>query len=118
MEILIEGMEFYAFHGVYPEENRIGTRYTVDLRLTVADCSGADDDIESTVNYESVYQLVAHEIHHNSKLIEHLASRILDGIHGQFPIVLRSVITLYKYNPPLGGKIQRVGITLEKTKNG
>ena len=114
MEILLEGMEFHAFHGVYPEENRIGTKYTVDLRLSLPDDSGADDNIESTVNYENVYQLVAHEMHHNSKLIEHLASRILDSIHTHFPLVLHSVITLYKYNPPLGGKVERVGITLEK----
>lgn len=113
MEILIEGMEFHAFHGVYPEESRVGTKYTVDLRLSVADSCGTSDDLDSTVNYENVFQLVAHEMHHNSKLIENLALRIQDSIHRQFPMVLHSVITLYKYNPPLGGKIQRVGVVLE-----
>ncbi|MCQ2344129.1 MAG: dihydroneopterin aldolase [Paludibacteraceae bacterium] len=114
MEILIEGMEFYAFHGVYPEENRIGTRYTVDLSMSVPDDCGVNDDLSATVNYEDVYKTVECEMHHNSKLIEHLASRILDNIMHSFPSVLHSVITLYKYNPPLGGKVQRVGIRLER----
>ena len=114
MEILIEGMEFHAFHGLYPEENRIGTKYTVDLKLTVDDNCGADDNIDSTVNYEQVYKIVDREMRHNSKLIEHLAHRILNVIHADLPFILHSEITLYKYKVPLGGKLNRVGVKLKR----
>lgn len=113
MEILLEGMEFHAFHGFYPEENRIGTRYTVDLRLTVPDSCGKDDDLEKTVNYESVYKIVHREMMQQSKLIEDVSQRIRKAILSSFPLIENVEITLYKYNPPLGGKINRVGIHLK-----
>ena len=114
MEILIEGMEFHAFHGLYPEENRVGTKYTVDLKLTVDDSCGAEDDIETTVNYEVVYKIVEREMRHNSKLIGHLARRIVEAVGRELTGVLHTEITLYKYKVPLGGKLSRVGVRLKK----
>lgn len=112
MEILIEGMEFYAYHGFYAEENKIGARYTVDLRLTVPDASGSTDLLSTTVNYEQVYALVSREMARPSKLIEHVATRIINALQASFPAITHTDLTLYKYNPPLGGKLNRVGIHL------
>ena len=114
MKILIEGMEFHAFHGLYAEENRIGAKYTVDMSLAVDDCAGANDDIESTVNYETVYKVVEREMRVSSRLIEHVARRIVDAVCREIAGVRHVRVTLYKYNPPLGGKICRVGCVVEK----
>lgn len=32
-KVFFRGMQFYAYHGVYPEENRLGQRFIIDLEL-------------------------------------------------------------------------------------
>ena len=114
-EILIESMEFFAYHGFYPEENRIGCKYTVDLRLTLPlDEPGTTDNLAHTVNYEEVYILVRKEMEIESKLIEHVAQRIMSALWSKYPQLQHIDLNLYKYNPPLGGQVHRVGIHLSQ----
>ncbi len=112
-EILVEGMEFFAYHGFYHEEELIGCKYTVDLRLTLPlDEPGTSDNLAHTVNYEEVYTLVRKEMEINSKLIEHVAQRIMSALWARYPQLQHIDLNLYKYNPPLGGQVGRVGIHL------
>lgn len=112
-EILIDNMEFFAFHGFYPEEQKIGCKYTVSLKLiTDLSCAGASDNLSNTINYEEVYKLVESEMNINSKLIEHVASRIIKSLKQQYNILKHVDLYLYKYNPPFGGQVERVGIHL------
>jgi len=114
MEILLEGMEFYAFHGVMDEERKIGGRYVVNLSVSVPDESGADDMISSTINYQSLYDITRKVLSENSNLIEYLAHKVIDAIYAEFTNVTNVKIHLYKYNPPVGGKVKRAGIYLCK----
>ncbi len=112
-EIIIDEMEFFAYHGFYPEEQKIGCKYTVDLRLTLPLAqAGETDELNHTVNYENVYTIVKREMQINSKLIEHVAQRIINALSNQYPQLENIDLTLYKYNPPLGGRVNRVGIHL------
>lgn len=112
-EIKINDMEFFSYHGFYPEEQKIGCKYTVDLVLTVPlDEPCHSDRLDTTINYEEVYTLVRHEMDHPSKLIENVAGRIITAIKGRYPQIEHIDIQLYKYNPPLGGQVGRVGIHL------
>ena len=57
-KIYFNQMEFYGYHGVYPEENKLGQRFIVDLELYLDLNPAAEtDDIEHTINYAEVYQL-------------------------------------------------------------
>ena len=104
-------MEFFAYHGFYPEENRIGCKYTIDLRLTLPLYEpGTTDNLAHTVNYEEVYILVRKEMEIESKLIEHVAQRIMSALWTKYPQLQHIDLNLYKYNPPLGGQVHRVGI--------
>lgn len=106
-------MEFFALHGFYPEEQKIGCRYTVDLILTLPLGQPCETDtLDHTINYEEVYTLVRKEMEMPSKLIEHVAWRIITALHRQYPQIQKTDIHLYKYNPPLGGQLSRVGIHL------
>jgi dihydroneopterin aldolase len=113
-QISIEGMEFHAYHGCFAEEQLIGTRFIVDLFLDV-DTSTAEqsDALHDTVNYLTVYQVVKKEMMVNSKLLEHVGRRILDAVKAHFPDVKHASIKVRKMNPPLGGKMDFVGVTLE-----
>jgi len=114
MDILLEGMEFTAFHGVMDEERKIGGRYVVNLSVSVADNSGADDNISSTINYQSLYDITKNVMHENANLIEYLAHQIIREVYECFTSVIRVKVEVYKYNPPVGGKVERSGICVCK----
>ncbi|MBP9994709.1 MAG: dihydroneopterin aldolase [bacterium] len=112
--ISIEKMEFYAYHGCFEEERKIGTWFNVDLSLEV-DTSKAEksDNLEDTVNYQSVYQVVKEQMMMPSHLLENVARRILDAIGRQFPAVSYAWVKVKKMNPPLGGVMESVSVEIE-----
>ncbi|MFT5645393.1 MAG: dihydroneopterin aldolase, partial [Aureispira sp.] len=81
--IALEGMEFYAYHGFYPEEQLIGGDYIIDVYLeTDFDEAANQDALEVTINYETIYRIVKVEMQKNSKLLETIAQRIINKIIG------------------------------------
>ncbi|MBN2637958.1 MAG: dihydroneopterin aldolase [Bacteroidales bacterium] len=112
--ISIEGMEFFAYHGCFKEEQVIGTKFRCDLFLEV-DTTKAEqtDNLYDTVNYQEVYLLVKEEMKTKSKLLEHVGRRILDQVREQFPQVKHARLKIRKLNPPLGGKMDFVSLELE-----
>lgn len=107
-------MEFYAYHGCFEEEQKIGTWFNVDLSLEV-DTSKAEesDNIEDTVNYQSVYQVVKEQMMIPSHLLENVARRILDAVGKNFPAVSYAWVKVKKMNPPLGGVMESVSVEIE-----
>lgn len=111
--IFIEGMEFYAHHGCFEEERRIGTWFTVDLYLyTDTQRAQKSDNLPDAVNYAEVYAKVKEEMAVSSKLMEHVAGRIATRILNDYPNVESLRIKLKKLNPPLGEKIHAAGVEL------
>lgn len=112
--ISIEGMEFYAYHGCFAEEQLIGTWFVVDLFLETDTIKAETSDaLHDTVNYLEVYQVVKREMAVNSKLLEHVGRRILTAVKESFPVVEHAKVKVRKMNPPLGGKMDFVSLTLE-----
>ncbi|MFB9863833.1 dihydroneopterin aldolase [Rufibacter immobilis] len=116
-QIALEGMEFFAFHGFYDEEQKIGNKYGVDLYLqTDLQDAAASDNLDQTVNYEVLYKLVLHEMSQPARLLEHLGHRIIEGVYREFPFVEQVKVSVSKFNPPLGGICHKAKVTLEKNK--
>ena len=113
--ISIEGMEFFAYHGCFKEEQIIGTKFNVDLFLeTDTSVAEQSDNLTDTVNYLAVYQSVKDEMNTKSKLLEHVARRILNRVKQDFPSIVHARIKIKKLNPPLGGKMDFVSLELER----
>jgi len=113
--IHIEGMEFYSFHGHYKEEQIVGNKFLVDLLLeTDMSIPSITDELHDAVNYQIAYKLVKREMEKKSKLLENIASRILDSIHLELPGVIKATVTIRKMNPPMGGKMRSVNVILSK----
>ena len=117
-KIQIEKMEFRAAHGCYELERKVGGNFTVDITLDVEDGgAAAADDVARTVNYVGVYQTVREQMAVPSNIIENAAARIIDAVYGRFPQVRRVEVTVAKLAPPMGGKADRVSVTLSKSEN-
>lgn len=115
--IRIENMSFYAGHGCFLEEQAIGTHFRVDFEMNV-DTARAQksDDLNDTVNYLAVYQVVKQQMMIPSHLLEHVADRILHAVADSFPAVTWMTVKVSKLNPPLGGQIGAVSVQLEYTR--
>ena len=116
--IEIEGMEFYAYHGCFTEEQIVGNKFLVDLKLE-ADCDKAKitDNINDAVNYQFAYDIVKKEIEQKSHLLENIAHRILEKLFQKITGINVASVKIAKINPPLGGKIKNVNVTLTKSLN-
>lgn len=106
-------MEFHAYHGCFREEQLIGNTFIVDIRIeTNTTEAERSDDLHKTVNYAAVYALIKKELEITSRLIEHVARRALDSVTVSFPQISSAEIKVSKMNPPVGGKVEKVSITL------
>lgn len=111
----LEGMEFFAFHGFYDEEQKIGNKYGVDLKVFVdLAAAAATDSLPRTINYEQLYAAVLAEMRLPARLLEHVGQRILDRVLNQFPHVSGAQVSVSKFNPPLGGICHRARVTLRR----
>ena len=105
-KITLDGMEFFAYHGCFREEQLIGTNFTVDL-VVETDTTQAEqsDQLHDTVNYVTLYHAVKTEMEQKSRLLEHVALRIIKSVSIQFSSITGIQITISKLNPPVGGKM-------------
>lgn len=115
-KIVIEEMEFYAFHGHYREEQIVGNRFLVDLELEADLSAAADSDrLENAVNYQQAYQIIKKEMRRKkSNLLENIGKRILDALYEQMSGFEHATLRIRKMHPPLGGPVKSVGITMSR----
>lgn len=108
-------MEFFAYHGCFEEEQIIGTKFRIDLNIEAnVDEAAETDDLSKTINYLSVYQMVKKQMEIKSRLLENVGKRILDELYNQFPGIIKAEVKVSKLNPPLGGKLDSVSLTLSR----
>lgn len=114
--IELKEMRFYAYHGVLPQERRVGNRFVVDLTLT-APLSQAlkSDELSDTINYADVYAVVKEQMEIPSRLIEHVAGRILRALKEHFPQLTGVTLRLAKLNPPFGGDLLSASVVVSES---
>jgi dihydroneopterin aldolase len=115
--ITLENMEFHAFHGCLEHEKTLGNTFIVSISIELdTSIPGKTDELEDTLNYQLVYDVIKGQMERPSKLIEHVGQRILDNLIVNFPQIHSLNVKLSKLNPPLGGKVDRVTIELRKVR--
>lgn len=113
-QIHIEGMEFYAYHGFYSAEQLIGNRYLCDLSF-YCDFEQAtqSDELEGTIDYQAVYELIKKEMMVKSKLLEHVAGRIVNALKQTYPGIENIELKLSKLRPPINGVVDKISVVLK-----
>jgi len=113
--IQIEGMHFYAYHGHFEAEQIVGNAFNVDLALeTNCDEAAKSDDLKDALNYQAAYEIIQKEMMQKSRLLENVAKRILDALYISFPAIEKATVKVSKLNPPMGGQIEKVSVTLSR----
>jgi dihydroneopterin aldolase len=113
--VALEGLEFHAFHGVYPHERESGNWFEIDITVdTDFSVAAEQDELTGTVNYESLFKIVRQEMEIPSKLLETVAGKIADNVLNTFPQAESVELKISKINPPIGGKCRKASISLVK----
>ena len=111
--IELEGMEFKAYHGVLEQEKVRGNEFVVDFRGELDLSAAAEsDNLNDTLNYADIYDIVAYEMSVPSELLENVAGRIMKAIEAQFPQLVSFSIRVSKKRPPVDGVTQWSRVTL------
>jgi 7,8-dihydroneopterin aldolase/epimerase/oxygenase len=104
--VSVEGIECFAFHGCLPEEAIIGCKYGVDVHVCCdVSTSFRTDNLNDTVDYVMINQVVKEQMAIRSNLIEHVAARILTSLKEKIPDFEEIEVSVTKYNPPVNGNI-------------
>ena len=117
-QIRIEGVTAKGFHGVFPEEKRVGQLFMVDavLHLDLAPAAESDD-LALTVDYSEVARYIETEITSGSyDLIETLASRMASGIVEKYSLIKSVEITVHKPEADLGVTFTDLAVTLTRSR--
>lgn len=117
-KIYFNGMRFYGYHGVYPEENRLGQRFHVDLQLYLdLSLPGKTDDLHDTVNYADAYQIAKRIVEEERyRLIETVAEKIAARLLESFDLVKQVMVRVTKPDPPIPGHYDSVAVEIIRKK--
>ncbi|WP_209390762.1 dihydroneopterin aldolase [Chryseobacterium sp. RR2-3-20] len=115
-KIFLEDVKIYAYHGVLPEENIIGTNYILNAEIhTDLWAAAASDDLNDTISYADINEIIHEEMKISSKLLEHVAGRIITKIGEKFSQISYIKLKITKTSPPMKGEIKGASIELEKS---
>jgi dihydroneopterin aldolase len=112
--VLLEDMQFYAYHGCFKEEKVVGNKFLVNLKIkTNVEKAAESDNINDALNYQTVYDIVAQVMEIKSNLLEKVANEIIKKLRNEFDFIENIEIKLSKLNPPLGGQLKAASVILE-----
>lgn len=117
--ITLSNMIFFAYHGVLPEEQRIGQRFQADVKLYLDLApAGQTDDLRLTVNYAQAYEVVK-RIMDNRKfqLIEALAEAVARELLGSFLQVQQVDVTIRKPAAPVAGILDYAEVAISRKRS-
>jgi 7,8-dihydroneopterin aldolase/epimerase/oxygenase len=116
-KVALEGLEFHAYHGVYPHERSSGNKFEVDVMVDTEFTDAAfHDDLSGTINYEDLYAIVKEEMAKPSKLLETVGHAIAKKTLDYFPDARAVEVRISKFNPPIGGVCKKATVTVNQRK--
>lgn len=115
--IFVNDIQLHAYHGVMPQEQLTGNDYLVSVSAQYPiDKAIITDDVQHTLNYAMVYDIVKEEMGISSKLVEHVAGRIAQHLMKQFTDISAVQVRITKLNPPMGAQCAGAGVEVEMTR--
>ena len=116
--ILLPQMKFHAYHGVMPQERLVGAQFIVSVEATVHFTKAIlTDQLDGTISYADIHQVVKEEMSFPSALLEHVAGRIVKRLFKDFPTIEFLKVEVMKQNPPMEADIPAAGVRIEAKRD-
>ena len=118
-KIYLNKMAFYGYHGLFPEENKLGQRFSVDLILELdLHKAGVSDQMDDSINYGYVYQLTQEIVEGKFfQLIEAVAEAIASKLLQSFKQLKACHVKVNKPDAPIPGHIQAVAVEIYREQS-
>ena len=111
--IRLKNVRIFTNHGCLIEEEKIGSDYLVNLTVKANLSKAAKtDDLNDTVDYVHLQHIIKTEMAQRSKLLEQVGQRIIDRVFTEIPLVKKAKVSISKMNPPIGGDVAEVVVTM------
>lgn len=108
MQIILQDIILFGYHGVHSLENAVGTSFKIDLTIDMKDMPITS--LDDTIDYEKVFLLLKNEFEKTEKLLEVLSERIIQAICLTFKGIIQIEITILKINPHIPSFQGTVGV--------
>jgi dihydroneopterin aldolase len=115
--IKLKNIRTYSYHGCLIEEGKIGSDYSVDLEIRAnLKQSAESDNLNDTVDYVHLNQIVVEEMAIRSNLLEHVTKRIILRALAEIEAISKIKVAVSKINPPIGGDVEAVTVEMEEER--
>lgn len=113
--VYIENLRMHAYHGVMPQERRVGNDYVVNVRVGYPWMEAAkNDDVSQTLNYATLASLVEDVMRKPVNLLETAAAAMAEEIRHRFAKVSLIEIDIKKVAPPVEQHTDGCGVTYKE----
>lgn len=115
-KIEIIGLEIFANHGVYPEENVLGQKFVVSAVLyTDTRPAGRTDNLSQSINYGEVSQKITDFVRANTyQLLEAVVENLAEYLLLEFPLLEKVALRIEKPWAPVGLPLKTVAVEIER----
>jgi len=117
MTISLHKLGFHAYHGIYQEEKVLGGTFEVNLSVHYSPPVLPVTDLNQTVNYAKLYELVKQEMEQPCPILETFVTKLAADILAQFSIVEEVEISIIKLRPPIIAFEGSVGVSFRLKRN-
>jgi dihydroneopterin aldolase len=116
LQIHLKNVQFFSYHGIFEEERILGNHFIVNITVNIAVDSMPVLHMNQSIDYVSVYNLVAKRMAIPTPLLETVITEIAQSILAQFSLALKVEIAIDKITPPIPSFEGKVGVsfTLER----
>jgi len=114
VSIELQDVHIYAYHGLQDGEQKTGSEYVVNLAVTYPENDHSFDNLQNTIDYVELFEIVKQRMNVATPLLEKLADGIIRKIKHQYSFICEIQLSVYKLQAPIENFRGRVGVTIKK----
>ncbi|KAK9861879.1 hypothetical protein WJX84_007898 [Apatococcus fuscideae] len=116
--ILLQGLQFFGYHGVLPEEQTLGQKFCVDAKLRCClKAPGCSDDLKDTISYADIHRDIKAIMEGPPhQLLESVAETISSMLLDSYPKIQAVELRLTKPHVAVPGAFDSLGIEIHRTR--
>ena len=117
MRISLNKLLFVGYHGLYPEEKKLGNNYSVEIDIDFTPKQGVIDQLDQTIDYVHVYAIVKKWMEIPTPLLETLVGKIADDILSSQALANKVYVKITKLHLPISTFEGNVSVKIEKSRD-
>ncbi len=117
MTIHLNDVQFYGYHGLYKEEQKLGNNFIVNISIDFFPSVNKITAIEETIDYVSVYNIVKQRMQTPTPLLETIVGDIADAIFTQFKLAQKVNIQITKAKVFVNSLNGNMSVSLIKSRS-